>query len=130
MNVYTHNVGKMKVGRCAYGIMLGEDGMVRDDGVMARVAEDRYYLTTTTGGAANVLSWLESWLQTEWPDLDVYLTSLTDHYSTIAVAGRTVARLQKIGCDISLEREDFPFKSLGLHAGRHGCSAVPSQLQW
>ena len=85
--IYTHNVGKMKVGRCAYGIMLGEDGMVMDDGVMARIGEQRFYLTTTTGGAANVLGWLESWLQTEWPELEVYLTSLTDQFSTIAVVG-------------------------------------------
>ncbi|MEL7187095.1 MAG: sarcosine oxidase subunit alpha family protein [Pseudomonadota bacterium] len=111
--IYTHNVSKMKVGRCAYGIMLGEDGMVMDDGVMARIADDRYYLTTTTGGAANVLSWLESWLQTEWPELDVYLTSLTDQYSTIAVAGpNSRALLQKIGCSIGLERESFPFMTV------------------
>jgi len=56
--IYTHNVGKMKIGRCAYGIMLGEDGMVMDDGVMARIDEKRFYLTTTTGGAAHVLGWL------------------------------------------------------------------------
>ena len=85
--IYTHNIRKMRVGRCAYGIMLGEDGMLMDDGVMARLGENHFYLTTTTGGAANVLSWMESWLQTEWPELDVYLTSLTDHFSTIAVAG-------------------------------------------
>ncbi len=64
--IYTHNVRRMKVGRCAYGIMLGEDGMVMDDGVMARLGENRFYLTTTTGGAARVLDWLELWLQTEF----------------------------------------------------------------
>jgi sarcosine oxidase subunit alpha len=111
--IYTHNVSKMKVGRCAYGIMLGEDGMVMDDGVMARLGEQHFYLTTTTGGAAHVLSWLEIWLQTEWPELDVYLTSLTDHYSTIAVAGPNSRKLlQKAGCDIDLERESFPFMSM------------------
>ena len=108
--VYTHNIGKMKIGRCAYGILLGEDGMLLDDGVMARLAEQHFYLTTTTGGAATVLSWLESWLQTEWPDLDVYLTSLTDHFSTIAVVGPNSRRLlQKIGCDIDLDKDNFPF---------------------
>ena len=111
--IYTHNVGKMQVGRCAYGIMLGEDGMVMDDGVMARIGDQQFYLTTTTGGAANVMSWLESWLQTEWPDLDVYLTSLTDHLSTIAVAGPKSRRvLEKIGCTIDLDRESFPFMSV------------------
>jgi len=111
--LYTHNVGKMRVGRCAYGIMLGEDGMLMDDGVMARLAEHHFYLTTTTGGAANVLSWMESWLQTEWPELDVYLTSLTDHFSTIAVAGPNSRKvLKKIGCDADLAHAAFPFMSV------------------
>jgi len=111
--IYTHNISKMKIGRCAYGIMLGEDGMVMDDGVMARLGERHFYLTTTTGGAAQVLSWLEIWLQTEWPELDVHLTSLTDHYSTIAVAGPDSRKvLQKAGCNIDLAREDFPFMSV------------------
>ena len=111
--IYTHNVGRMKVGRCAYGIMLGEDGMLMDDGVMARLGEQRFYLTTTTGGAANVLNWLEKWLQTEWPELKVYLTSLTEHYSTIAVAGPNSRRvLESLGCDIPLDKESFPFMTV------------------
>ena len=128
--IYTHDVGRMKVGRCAYGIMLGEDGMLMDDGVMARLGEQRFYLTTTTGGAAEVLSWLEKWLQTEWPELKVYLTSLTEHYSTIAVAGpNSRAVLESLGCDIPLDKE-----KLSLHdraAGRPGGHArdpVPGQL--
>jgi sarcosine oxidase subunit alpha len=111
--VYTHNVGKMKAGRCAYGIMLGEDGMVMDDGVMARLDEQHFYLTTTTGGAANVLAWLEAWLQTEWPGLDVFLTSLTDQFSTIAVVGPDSRKvLEKIGCSIDLGKDAFPFMSV------------------
>ena len=111
--IYTHNVGRMNVGRCAYGIMLGEDGMLMDDGVMARLGEHRFYLTTTTGGAANVLDWLEKWLQTEWPELEVYLTSLTEHLSTIAVAGPNSRNvLHKLGCDVPLDKESFPFMSM------------------
>ena len=108
--IYTHNVGRMKVGRCAYGVILGEDGMLMDDGVMARTGERRFYLTTTTGGAATVLDWMEKWLQTEWPELEVYLTSLTDHYSTIAAAGPNSRKLlERLGCDIPLDGESFPF---------------------
>lgn len=111
--VYTHNIARMKVGRCAYGVLLGEDGMLMDDGVMARLGEQRFYLTTTTGGAAAVLSWLESWLQTEWPELDVYLTSLTDQFSTIAVVGPNSRRLlQKVGCSIDLDNASFPFMTV------------------
>ena len=111
--IYTHDVGRMKVGRCAYGILLGEDGMVMDDGVMARLGDQHFYLTTTTGGAAAVLSWLEAWLQTEWPELQVYLTSLTDHCSTIAVAGPDSREvLQNLGCSVDLAAEHFPFMSV------------------
>lgn len=108
--IYTHDVARMKVGRCAYGIMLGEDGMVMDDGVMARLDDRHFYLTTTTGGAARVLGWLEQWLQTEWPDLNVYLTSVTERWSTIVLAGPASRKLlQGMDTGIGFSREDFPF---------------------
>ncbi|NIM69099.1 MAG: sarcosine oxidase subunit alpha family protein [Xanthomonadales bacterium] len=108
--LYTHDIARMSVGRCAYGVMLGEDGMVMDDGVMARLGPERFYVTTTTGGAANVLSWMELWLQTEWPDLQVRLTSLTETWSTIALAGPNSRQvLRAMGCDVDLEPEAFPF---------------------
>ena len=111
--IYTHDVGRMKVGRCAYGIVLGEDGMLMDDGVVARLGEHRFHLTTTTGGAANVLNWLEKWLQTEWPELRVYLTSLTEQYSTFALAGPDSRKLlDKLGCGIPLDRDSFPFMNV------------------
>jgi sarcosine oxidase subunit alpha len=82
-------------------------------------------LTTTTGGAANVLAWLEIWLQTEWPELDVYLTSVTDHFSTIAVVGPNSRRvLQKLDCSIDLDRESFPFMSVKFAE----LAGVPVQL--
>ena len=103
----------MKPGRCAYGIMLGEDGMVMDDGVMARLGERHFYLTTTTGGAARVMGWLEQWLQTEWPDLKVYLTSVTDRWSTIALVGPDSRKLlQALDSDMAFGRDEFPFMSV------------------
>ena len=111
--IYTHNIARMETGRCAYGIMLGEDGMVMDDGVMARLGGQHYYLTTTTGGAARVLGWLEQWLQTEWPDLKVYLTSMTERWSTIALVGPDSRNLlQGMESDIDFNRDDFPFMSV------------------
>lgn len=111
--IYTHDIARLKPGKCAYGVMLGEDGMVKDDGVMARLADQHYYLTTTTGGAAAVLSWLEQWLQTEWPEMTVYLTSLTDHFSTIAVAGPHSRKvLQALDSDLNFDAEAFPFMSV------------------
>ena len=85
--VYTNAWSKLAIGKCRYGLMLNEDGMVYDDGVTTRLGQNRYIMTTTTGGAANVLGKLEDYLQTEWPELDVYLSSVTDHYATISVCG-------------------------------------------
>ena len=67
--MYTNPWAKLGVGRCRYGLLLGEDGFIRDDGVIGRLAADRFHVTTTTGGAARVLNMMEDYLQTEWPDL-------------------------------------------------------------
>ncbi|MEO8303243.1 MAG: sarcosine oxidase subunit alpha family protein [Betaproteobacteria bacterium] len=108
--VYTNAWGKLAVGRCRYGLMLDENGMVMDDGVTARLADQHFLMTTTTGGAARVMAWLERWLQTEWPHLEVYLTSVTDHWATAAVAGpKSRDVVQSISEGIDFSPAAFPF---------------------
>jgi sarcosine oxidase subunit alpha len=110
--VYTNAWSKLAIGKCRYGLMLNEDGMVYDDGVTTRLGENHYLMTTTTGGAANVLGKLEDYLQTEWPELDVYLTSVTDHYATASVCGPNSKKiLKKIIPDLDLSDENFPHMS-------------------
>ncbi|MEO3788825.1 2Fe-2S iron-sulfur cluster-binding protein [Nonomuraea sp. B10E15] len=91
--VYTNMYSTLAVGACRYGVMCGADGMVFDDGTTTRLADDHYLTTTTTGNAAAVLDWLEEWRQTEWPDLDVSFTSVTDHWATVAVVGPHARRV-------------------------------------
>ena len=110
--VYTNAWSKLTIGKCRYGLMLNEDGMVYDDGVTTRLGENHYLMTTTTGGAANVLSKLEDYLQTEWPELDVYLTSVTDHYATASLCGPNSKKiLIKLFPDIKFDDENFPHMS-------------------
>jgi sarcosine oxidase subunit alpha len=110
--IYTNAWSKLAIGKCRYGLMLNEDGMVYDDGVTTRLNENHYIMTTTTGGAANVLGKLEDYLQTEWPELDVYLTSVTDHYATASVCGPNSKKiLSKIIPDLDLSDENFPHMS-------------------
>jgi len=85
--LYTNMMSTLKVGRARYGVMCGPDGMVTDDGTVTRLSEDHFLLTTTTGGAAKVLETMEEWLQTEWPELRVHLTSVTEHWATFPVIG-------------------------------------------
>jgi sarcosine oxidase subunit alpha len=85
--MYVNSWTKLAVGRTRYGVLLREDGFVLDDGVVARTAEERFHVTTTTGGAAGVLALMEDYLQTEWSDLSVWLTSTTEQWAVIAVQG-------------------------------------------
>ena len=110
--VYTNGFRKLGIGKCRYGLMLDENGMVMDDGVTTRLAEDHFLMTTTTGGAARVLTWLERWLQTEWPELRVHFTSVTEHYATAAVVGPKSRTVLEAACkDVDFSAAAFPFMS-------------------
>ena len=108
--MYTNRMSNLAVGGIRYGLMLGLDGMVLDDGVAMRLAEDRYLVTTTTGGAAVVLDRFEEWLQTEWPDLRVSCTSVTEQWAVVAINGPSARDVvAAVGTDVDLAREAFPF---------------------
>jgi sarcosine oxidase subunit alpha len=104
--LYTNPWEKLEVGRCRYGIMLREDGFIYDDGVVGRLAPDRFHVTTTTGGAARVMNMMEDYLQTEFPNLNVWLTSISEQWAVIAVQGpnsRKIIEPLIEGIDISDE---------------------------
>ncbi len=110
--LYTNAWKKLGINKARYGFMLGEDGMVMDDGVTIRLDENRYFMHTTTGGAAPVFSWMERWLQTEWPELEVFLTSVTDHWATAAVVGPNSRKVvSAVSEGIDLDAQAFPFMS-------------------
>ena len=110
--IYTNAWSKLSIGKCRYGLMLNEDGMVFDDGVTTRLGENHYIMTTTTGGAANVMGKLEDYLQTEWPELNVYLTSVTDHFATASICGPNSKKiLNELIPSLDLTDESFPHMS-------------------
>jgi len=111
--VYTNDWSNLAEGRCRYGLMCREDGMVFDDGVTARLGPTHFLLHTTSGNADRVLGWIEEWLQTEWPDLRVHCASVTDQYATVAVAGPFArALLSELTGDIDLSPDAFPFMTV------------------
>jgi len=102
--LYVNNCAGLAIGRARYAILLREDGFIHDDGILARTGRDRFHVTTTTGGAARVLAMMEDYRQTEWADLEVWLTSTTEQWAVIAVQGpRARSVLQPLvgGVDIS-----------------------------
>ena len=123
--IYTNIFSSLPEGQCRYGLMCKADGIVFDDGVTTRLGKNHYLMTTTTGGAARVLAWLEEWLQTEWPELQVYCTSVTEHISTIALVGpKSRQLLQELVKDIDLSAATFPF----MHSREATIDGIPVRI--
>ena len=123
--IYTNMFSTLPIGQCRYGLMCKADGMAFDDGVTTRLGKNHFLMTTTTGGAARVLAWLEEWLQTEWPELEVYCTSVTEHISTIALVGpRSRQLLQELVKDIDLSKDAFPF----MHSRDATIDGIPVRI--
>jgi sarcosine oxidase subunit alpha len=123
--IYVNPWTKLEPGRCRYGIMLREDGSILDDGVVGRLAPDRFHVTTTTGGAAAVLNHMEDYLQTEWSELDCWLTSTTEQWAVIAVQGPHARKvIERLVEDIDLSPAAMPHMS--VREGR--ICGVPTRL--
>ena len=123
--MYTNSWDKLEPGRCKYGIMLREDGFIYDDGVVGRMAEDRFHVTTTTGGAPRVMHHMEDYLQTEFPHLRVWLTSTTEQWAVIAIQGPKAREIiAPLVEGIDLSNEAMPHMS--VREGR--ICGVPTRL--
>ncbi len=117
--VYCNNLAGLKVGRLRYSLMLRPDGLLFDDGTVARLGENHYVVTATTARSGAVWHDLEKLRQAHWPDLDVKLTSVTDHWASLAIAGpKARALLDGLAPDFDTSNEAFPMASLCL--GRLG----------
>jgi sarcosine oxidase subunit alpha len=111
--MYVNAWSSLAVGRSKYGVLLRDDGFVYDDGVVARTAENRFHVTTTTGGAARVFALMEDYAQTEWTDLDVWLTSTTEQWAVIAVQGPNARKvLEPLIEGIDLSAQALPHMSV------------------
>ncbi len=111
--LYANAIGTIPVGKARYGVMCRLDGSIFDDGVVMRTGNDRFFVTASTGHAAAVVDWMEEWLQTEWPGRRVFVTSLTEQLSTVAIVGpRAREVLAGLSPDLDLSQEAFPFLSV------------------
>ena len=110
--LYVNAWNSLAVGRCRYGVLLRDDGFIYDDGVVARIAPECFHVTTTTGGAPRVLNMMEDYLQTEWPDLKVWLTSTTEQWAVIAVQGPSSRELLAGLVDVDISAAAFPHMSV------------------
>ncbi len=107
--MYVQTISTIPVGKTRYAVMISEHGVVIDDGVITRLAEDRFLVGTTSGNAARVPLIFEEWLQCEWLGLDVWVTPVTEQWAVMTLAGPLArAVLRDLGTDIDLDPAGFP----------------------
>jgi sarcosine oxidase, subunit alpha len=121
--LYVNRWQKLEVGRVRYGVMCAEDGVVLDDGVTGRLGEQHYLMSTTSSGAARIWEWLENWLQTERPELDVHVTPVTTAYASMNLAGPRCREVLAALTDVELSDDAFGYMHVrtGAIAGVGGC---------
>jgi len=111
--LYINTFSSLAVGRARYGVMLREDGFVLDDGTTSRLAEDHFFVTTTTANAARVMQHMDFARQVLWPQLDVQAVSTTEHWATFAIAGpRSRELVQRVLPHLDLSNQAFPFMAV------------------
>jgi sarcosine oxidase subunit alpha len=114
--VYAGTYSDLKVGMTRYGLMLDESGVIVDDGVIARLAPEMFYFTTTTGGSATVFRELLR-LNALW-GLECALVNVTGHRAAFNFAGPLSRELLQPLTDLDLGDAKFPYQ--GVRSGRIG----------
>ena len=110
--IYMNNVHSLNIGRARYGLMLNENGVIIDDGVFVRLAEDHFLVNSTSGGAARISAMMEEWLQCEWRDLEVMVDDMTSHWANFTVAGpRSREVINALGADLDTSAAALPHMS-------------------
>ena len=118
--LYTNIMSTLSPGNGRYGIMLSEDGLIMDDGVVFRLDDHRWLVSTSTGHADAINQHMEKVLQFDHPDWQVFITTVTSQWNNATICGPKAREvMEALGTDIDLSREAFPFMSLrdGVVAG-------------
>ncbi len=111
--IYCNTFSTLPIGKCRYGLMLREDGMVFDDGTTARMGEHEFVMTTTTANAVTVFRHLEYCRQVLWPEMDVQIISTTEAWAQFSVAGPNARRLLARIVDQDISDAAFPYMAAG-----------------
>ncbi len=123
--MYVNRIGTLKPGRCRYAILLTENGVVFDDGVVTRIAEDHFLVGTTSGHASAVTELFREWLQCEWTSLRVLVEDVTTCWAVANIVGpRSRAVLERLAADMDVSREGFPH----MTARQGAIAGIPARV--
>ena len=101
--MYVGTMSTLAVGSARYGLLLNENGVIVDDGIVARLSENHFWINTTSGGADRMALAFEEWLQCEYVQHQVLISPVTPDWGNVTVSGpRAWELLQAAGFDASL----------------------------
>jgi sarcosine oxidase subunit alpha len=101
--MYLGTMSTLSVGQARYGLLLNENGTVVDDGIVARLSNEHYWVNTTSAGIERTAAAFEEWLQCEYSHLKVLITPVTSRWGNLTVAGPNAWEwLASAGFDSSL----------------------------
>ena len=106
--IYPNRFANLKVGRVRYGVICDDAGILLDDGTIARLGDDRFFLTTTTGNADAIDSWFRWWLAGR-PEWDVRMTNVSGSYAAMNLAGPRSREVLKKLTDADLSSDVMPY---------------------
>jgi sarcosine oxidase subunit alpha len=120
--LYPNRFADMAPGRIRYGVLGTDAGRIMDDGTIARLSDDQWYVTTTSTGADNVLEWF-TWWNAVW-HMDVEIVNVTGALAAVNVAGPRTRELLARLTDLDLSNDAFKY----LDAKRAEVAGVPCLL--
>ena len=106
--IYPNRFANLKAGRVRYGVICDDAGILLDDGTIARLGDDRFFLTTTTGNADAIDSWFRWWLAGQ-PEWDVRMTNVSGSYAAMNLAGPRSREVLKKLTDTDLSSDAMPY---------------------
>ena len=120
--LYTHSFSTLRNGRVRYGVLCADNGTIMDDGTVTRLAEDRYFVTTSTASVEAIEEWFKWWMAGS--DACAHVTNVTSGYAVINVAGprarETLAKLT----DVDLSSKAFRY----MRAREGSIAGVPTLM--
>jgi sarcosine oxidase, subunit alpha len=101
--MYVGTMSSLAVGQARYGLLVDENGVIFDDGIVARLADNHFWVNTTSGGVERVALAFEEWQQCEFLTHRVLITPVTSAWGNVTVAGPKAWKLlEAAGFDKSL----------------------------
>jgi sarcosine oxidase subunit alpha len=115
--LYPNRLSNMRPGRIRYGVICSDAGRILDEGIICRLDDETFYVTTSSSGAGAVEEWFAWWLA-DWK-LDVRMTDVAQGVAAMNLAGPRAREILSGLTDVDCSPEAFEYMD-GKHAAVAG----------